>query len=170
MFGQKSSLQQLLIVILSASTLAGCGAQGEVSYKSGGTTETFAEGNKAVPKEFQTLVYPKATTTGSVSADGENEEQSKFLILTVSAPIEAISKWYQQELSRQNWKVDKVQDMPKLVSITGHKEDTEVNVMIAEEGSKTTISLQAGKQGDNVNDDKEPLENYAPDKVTPPTD
>lgn len=170
MIVQKSLNKQILLVLFSVGAICGCSNQDHVSFKSGGTTQTFVEGKTAVPKEFETLVYPQSTPTGSVSADADNQEQAKFLMLSSTNSAETISKWYEHELASQNWKVDKVQDMAKLISITGHKENTEVNVMIAEDGGKTTISLQAGKQGDNVNDDKEPAENYTPDKVTPPTD
>jgi hypothetical protein len=167
---QKSLTRQFLLCLLPVFAICGCSNNGEVTFKSGGTTQTFAEGKTSVPKEFEALVYPQSTTTGSVSADGDNQEQSKFLMLSSTSTPEVVSNWYQTELAKQNWKVDKVQGMPKLISITGHKDDTDVNVMIAEDGGKTTISLQAGKQGDTVNDDKEPAENYAPDKVNPPTD
>lgn len=170
MFEQKSLNQRFLVILFCLYATGACSNQGEVSFKSGGTTQTFAEGKTAVPKEFEPLVYPQSVTTGSVSADADNQEQAKFLMLTSTNSPETIGKWYQDQLAKQNWKVDKVQDMSKLISITGHKDDTEVNVMIAEDGGKTTISLQAGKQGDNVNDDKEPAENYVPDKATPPTD
>jgi hypothetical protein len=170
MFLQKYVLNQSFFVLFCSLVICGCGNQQQVSFKSGGMTQTFTEGKTAVPKEFETLVYPQATTTGSVSAEGDHEEQSKFLMLSSTSSTSTISKWYQEELAKQNWKVDKIQDIPKLISISGHKDDVEVNVMIAEDGAKSTISLSVGKQGDGVNDDKEPAENYAPDKVTPPTD
>jgi hypothetical protein len=150
--------------------LTGCGGQ-EVSFKSGGMTHTFAEGKASVPKEFENLIYPDADTKGSVSSEGDNEEQSKFLMLSCTNSIDAVSRWYQNALREQKWTVDKVQDMPKLVSINGHKDDLEVNVMIAEDDAhKTTISLSAGKQVDAATEEKEQVDNYTPDKVNPPTD
>lgn len=92
------------------------------------------------------------------------------MMLSSSSSMDAISKWYQEQLKSQNWKVDRVQDIPKLISISGHKENLEVNVMIASDGPKTTISLSCGKQAEGNGDDKEPAEDYTPDKTNPPTD
>jgi hypothetical protein len=158
----------IIVALASWFLLFGCGQQQEVSFKSGGMTHTMAQGGAAIPKEFEKLIYPAAVPTGSVSAEGDNDEQSKFLILSSSDPLQAVSKWYQEQLKAQNWQVDSVQDKP-IVSISGHKDTLEVNVMIAEDGPKTTISLSAGKQVD-TSEDKEPTENYTPDKANPPTD
>jgi hypothetical protein len=159
----------IVIGIFSISLLFGCAQEKEVTFRSGGMTHTLAEGNAGVPKEFEKLIYPNAVATGSVSAEGDNEEQSKFLMLSCSDSLPMVSKWYQDALKTENWQVDKVQNMPKLVSISGHKDNLEINAMIAEDGPKTTISLSAGKQVD-TSEDKEPSENYTPDKVNPPTD
>jgi len=153
-----------------AFCLASCGNQHEVSFKSGGVTQTFSEGKGAVLKEFETLVYPGAITTGSVSAEGESEEQSKFLMLSSTDSVQAISQWYQEALKKQNWKMDRVQDMLKLISLSGHKDNLEINVMIADDGGKTTISLSAGKQADGMNEEKQPIQNYTPNQANPPTD
>lgn len=163
----------LISLVVSLSLifcLVGCSQQQEVSYKSGGMTQTMAHGKNAVPQEFAELVFPDATTTGSVSAEGENAEQSKFLMLSCSDSVANVAKWYQEQLKNQKWQIDKVQDMPKLVSISGHKDDLELNVMVAEDNNKTTISLSAGKQVDGSSEDKEAVQNYTPDKLNPPTD
>ena len=123
------------------------------------------QGNAAVPKEFENLIYTGAITNGSVSAEGDNEEQSKFMMLSSSDSVPMVSKWYQDQLKAQSWQVDRIQDMPKLVSINVHKDALELNVMIAEDGPKTTISLSLGKQVDTT-EDKEPTENFTPDKAT----
>jgi hypothetical protein len=164
---------RIITVACALFALSACSSTEKVSYKSGGMTHTWAEGKAAVPKEFEKLVYPEASTTGSVSADGDNDEQSKFLMLTSTKSTEEVSQWYQDQLKNSEWKVDKVEvitETPKLISISGHKADLEMNVMIAEEGAKTTISMSAGKSLDENNENKEPSENYTPDKVTPPGD
>jgi hypothetical protein len=164
---------RIIPVACALFAVSACSNTEKVSYKSGGMTHTWAEGKAAVPKEFEKLVYPDASTTGSVSADGDNDEQSKFLMLTSTKSTEDVSQWYQDQLKNSEWKVDKVEvitETPKLISISGHKADLEMNVMIAEEGAKTTISMSAGKSLDENNENKEPSENYTPDKVTPPTD
>jgi hypothetical protein len=153
--------------------LTSCGNQQEVSFKSGGMTHTFAEGKAAIPKDFDKLVYPEASTTGSVSAEGDNDqEQSKFLMLSSNDPTDQISKWYQDQLKAASWSVDKVETASKIVSISGHKTNLEINVMIAQEGPKTSISLSLGKPLDGAAEEKDSTsnENYTPDKVTPPTD
>jgi len=152
--------------------LTSCGNQQEVSFKSGGMTHTFAEGKAAIPKDFDKLVYPEASTTGSVSAEGDNDqEQAKFLMLSSNDPTEQISKWYQDQLKATEWSVDKVETASKIVSISGHKSNLEINVMIAQEGPKTSISLSLGKPLDGAGDEKDSSsDNYTPDKVTPPTD
>lgn len=159
----------IVVGLAALCALGGCGQQQEVSFKSGGMTHTMAQGNSAIPKEFEKLVYPDAVITGSVSAEGSNEEQSKFLMMSSSNSLDTVRKWYQEQLKNQDWQVDEVQDKAKVVSISGHKDNLEVNVMIAEDSPKTTISLSAGKQVD-TSEDKEPAENYTPDKVNPPTD
>jgi len=170
MFDQLRFAKSFIIGFVLLVSLQGCLQQQQVSFRSGGMTHTIAQGKSAVPKEFEALVYPDAVATGSVSAEGDNDEQSKFLMLSSSNAVSTVSKWYQDELKVQNWQEVKVQDMPKLVSISGHKEDLEINVMIAEDGPKTTISLSAGKQVDTSSEAKEPIENYTPDKANPPTD
>jgi len=158
-------------VVAPIFALTACGNQQEVSFKSGGMTHTFAQGAAAVPKDFDKLVYPEALTTGSVSAEGDNDqEQSKFLMLTSNDQSEGISKWYQDQLKASGWSVDKVEDEQKIVSISGHKADQEMNVMIEREGSKTNISLSIGKQLESATEEKDASESYTPDKVTPPTD
>jgi hypothetical protein len=116
------------------------------------------------------LVYPEAVTSGSVSAEGDNAEQSKFLMLSSSSSVPVVSKWYQSQLKSLAWQIDKIQEGADLVSISGHKADFEINVMISNDSGKTTISVCAGKQIDNGMEDKVPDEHYIPDKANPPTD
>jgi hypothetical protein len=135
-------------------------------------TQTFAEGKDAVPKNFLLPVYPGATATGSVSAEGNDQEESKFLMLSTTDSLEKVSEYYQNTLRDKGWTVDKVDtEAPKLVSISAHMKDTDANVMLADDGGKTTISLSAGKTGDTTKEDAETnTENYSPDKLNPPTD
>jgi hypothetical protein len=150
----------------------GCSKEGAVTFNSGGMTHTFAEGKDAVPKDFILPMYPGATTTGSVSAEGTDQEESKFLMLSTSDTLEKVSEFYQNSLKDKGWTVDKVDtDAPKVVSISAHLKDTEANVMLADDAGKTTISLSAGKVGDTSKEDSESnSENYKPDKLNPPTD
>jgi len=168
---RKSAAKFAIFALAPLLALTGCGSQQEVSFKSGGMTHTFAEGKAAIPKDFDKLVYPEASTTGSVSAEGDNDqEQSKFLMLSSYDQAEQISKWYQDALKSSSWSLDKVETASKIVSISGHKANLEINVMIAQEGAKTSISLSLGKQLDSSAEEKDSTENYSPDRVTPPTD
>lgn len=173
-FASKKNLSPVLALVMAASMplLSGCNKEGSVSFNSGGMTQTFAEGKDAVPKDFTLPVYPGATATGSVSADGTGDEQSKFLMLSSTDPLDKVSAFYQDTLRDKGWTVDKVDtEMPKVVSITAHMKETEANVMLADDGGKTTISLQANKTGEITKEDADASnENYQPDKINPPTD
>lgn len=156
--------------LFPAILLCSCSNAKEVSFKSGGVTQTFAQGKEAVSTDFENYIYPDATTSGSVSAEGDNDEQSKFLMLSSKSPIESISKWYQDKLKIESWKIVNKQEQPKLISITGSKNNTELSVMITGDNDNTSISLSLSKQVDsNYNDDSN-RENFVPNKDTPPTD
>jgi hypothetical protein len=135
-------------------------------------THTMAEGKDAVPKDFPLPLYTGAAPTGSVSAEGAGDEQSRFLILSTTDSLDKVSEYYQGELKNTGWSVDNVQVSPKLVSISATKKDKELdaNVLLADDGGKTTISLQSTKSVEIKKEDEEPTENYTPNKVTPPTD
>jgi len=161
-----------LAAIAIATVISGCSHDDKVSFNSGGMTHTFAEGKDSVPKDFVLPVYPGATATGSVSADGNDQEQSKFLMLSSADSLDKVSEYYQSSLKDKGWTVDKVDaDQPKVISITAHKQTTEANIFLSDDGGKTTISLSAGKSGDTSKEDAESQsENYSPDKANPPTD
>src|SRR6516164_7472592 len=144
MFHHRLNQNHIYLGITLLVFLAGCAQQHEVSFKSGGMTHTIAQGSAAIPKEFENLIYTDAVPNGSISSEGSNDEQSKFMALSSSDSLTNVSKWYQEQLKVQNWPVDGVQDMPKLVSINAHKDALELNIMIAEDGPKTTISMNMG--------------------------
>lgn len=163
----------IFVAAFSVLTLSSCGNQKEVSFKSGGMTQTFAEGQDAIPKDFPLPIYPGATTSGSVSAGGEDQEHSQFLMLSSNDSMDKISEFYQGQLKDKGWEIDKVDTSPKLVSIDAHKDKLQANAELVEDSDsdKTTISLQVSQQSDNPKEDSEAAaENFKPDKVTPPTD
>ncbi len=167
---RNSILIKLLIIGGSISVLSACGNPQQVVFKSSGTTETFSQGQSAIPKDFENLVYPDATTAGSVSAEGDsNNEQSKFLMLSSKSPVDKVSKWYQDQLKKENWKMNSPQEQPKLISLTGHKDGTELNIMITEDNGATSISLSIAQQSEGAYNE-ENHENELPNKTTPPTD
>ncbi len=92
--------------------------------------------------------------------------------MSTSEPLDKVSEFYQNTLRDKGWTIDKVDtEAPKVVSISAHLKETEANVMLADEGGKTTISLSADKVGDTTKEDAEAqTENYSPDKVNPPSD
>lgn len=163
----------VFVTVISAVSLSSCGNQKEVSFKSGGMTHTFAEGQDAVPKDFPLPIYPGATTSGSVSAGGDDQEHSQFLMLSSNDSMDKISEFYQGQLKDKGWEIDKVDTSPKLVSIDAHKDKLQANAELVEDSDsdKTTISLQVSQQSDNPKEESEAAaENFKPDKVTPPTD
>jgi len=163
----------IFVAAFSVLSLSSCGNQKEVSFKSGGMTQTFAEGQDAIPKDFPLPIYPGATTSGSVSAGGEDQEHSQFLMLSSNDSMDKISEFYQGQLKDKGWEIDKVDTSPKLVSIDAHKDKLQANAELVEDSDsdKTTISLQVSQQSDNPKEDSEAAaENFKPDKVTPPTD
>ena len=126
--------------------LGACGNAKEVSFKSAGVTQTFMQGKSAVTPDFEDYVYPDATTAGSVSAEGENQEESKFLMLSSKNSLGAVSKWYKDKLKDNNWKIVNQQEQPKSFSIAGSKNNTEISVTLAEDGNNTSISLSLAKE------------------------
>ena len=132
-------------------------------------THTFAEGKDSTPKDFPLPIYPGATTSGSVSSSGKDEE-SQFLMLSTVDSIDKVSVFYQNQLKDKGWEIDSVNTDPKIVSIDAHKETLQANAELADDGGKTTISLQVGKASDVKDESESSSENYHPDKVTPPTD
>src|SRR5262249_50228597 len=125
------------LVVIAGLVLTSCGNQKEVSYKSGGMTQTFAEGTDSVPKDLSDLVFDKATPTGSVSGQ-DSKEEAKFVMLSTAAPTDEVSQWYQDTLKKQGWDIENIQEQDKVVSIAGKKKDLEVSVMITEDDGKTT--------------------------------
>lgn len=154
---------------------SGCASDKVVSFTSGGMTHTFAEGKDAESKDFPIPSYPGATTTGSVSAQGKDEEQSKFMMLSTADPVEKVADFYHDSLTKDGWSIDKVQNPGaggKVAIISARKGKLEAQVMAADDAGKTTISLSLGEAGEITKEDTDATnsEDYKPDKVTPPTD
>jgi hypothetical protein len=171
LLNRSNHAKALIVAALSPAILASCANQKEVTYTSGGMTHTISEGKDAVPKNFPLPLYPDATTSGSVSADGQDQEQSQFLMLSTADSLDKVSEFYQSKLKDSGWQLDKVDAGDKLVSIDAHKDKVQANASLVDDGGKTTISLQLSRISDNPKDESEAAaENYKPDKVTPPTD
>jgi hypothetical protein len=156
-------------VLITASC---AGNDKEVSYKSGGMTHTFAEGQGAIPKDFPLPIYPAASTTGSVSAETTDQasEDAKFLMLSSDDSYDKVGDFYKKQLAAAGWKVETVQTLPKLINIAATKDKYDANVMLSSDGQKTTISLAVSKTGGENVVPTPSAEDYVPDKLTPPTD
>lgn len=154
------------LVLLSA-----CGNKQEVSYKSGGMTQTVAEGQGSIPANFPLPIYPQASPTGSVSAQGQKgDEDSMFLILSTTDDINKVSDYYQKAFKADAWKLENSQTSPELVSLSVTKGNHDGSVTLSTDDSKksTTISLAVSR----IDESMQPAdaESFSVNKLTPPTD
>jgi hypothetical protein len=160
-----------VLTAVAALTVSGCANNNkEVSFKSGGMTHTFAEGQGSVPKDFPLPIYPQASTTGSVSAQADQaSDESKFLILSSDDPYDKVGAYYKKELASAGWTIETVQTLPKLINIAATKNPYDANVMLSNDGAKTTISLAVSRTA-GAEIPTPSAEQYVPDQLTPPTD
>ncbi len=156
--------------IMSCLLLAGCAlSDHKISFKSGGVTQIFAEGKSSIPANFPLPIYPKATTTGSVSAsDEQGLENSKFLMLASRDPCDLVASYYKQKLLACGWKINNTQTLPRLINIIASKGHLEANIMLSSDGQKTTINLSVGDEESQLK--KKSSSPYPLDKLNPPTD
>ncbi|MBZ0189680.1 MAG: hypothetical protein K8F91_25760 [Candidatus Obscuribacterales bacterium] len=155
-----------LAILLS---LSGCGNDKSVTFKSAGMTHTFSEGEEDIPKELQAFIYPASTVAGATDAHDAEGEEARFLTLSTTDAIEQVADWYQSTLQKNGWAIDSNEKMPRMINMSGHLKDMEINVVMAEDGKKTTISVSQGRSVEGGFDESE-LENFTPNQLTPPTD
>ena len=150
-------------------SLAACSTGQQVSYQSGGMTQTW-EGGKEASKEFPLPIYPNSKASGEVSAKGD-DDSSAFIILNSSDSVKQVSDYYIAELQKQGWKVTQMAPSisADLVNISAVKEGQQASVMVApDEKKQTSISIALSSEPEGV--PKVTDENYTPDKLNPPTD
>jgi hypothetical protein len=159
------------VLTVAVLSLTACGNEKSVTYNSGGMTHTFSEGEKGIPKDLSVLIYPGAEIAGSTSAEDKDGEHAAFVSLSTPDNLERVSDWYESSLQKNGWKIDN-QDtsQPSIVSISGHQKDVEINVLVAQDANKTTISVSEGKSGEGDAVDEEEIEKFQPNSVTPPTE
>jgi len=159
------------VLTFAVVSLAACGNDKSVTYNSAGMTHTFSEGEQGIPKDLQVLVYPGAEIAGSTSAEDKDGEHAAFVSLSTPDNLERVSDWYESSLQKNGWTIDN-QDtsQPSIVSISGHQKDVEINVLIAQDANKTTVSVSEGKSGEGDAVDEEEIEKFQPNSVTPPTE
>lgn len=159
----------LAIPLISAFLLAGCGNEKQVTFKSAGMTHTFSEGGEDLPKELKPFVYPEAVVAGATNAHDSDGEQARFLSMSSTDSLEKVTGWYQKKMESDGWTIDETDKLPRMINMSGHKKDLEVNVVMAEDGTKTTISVSQGRSVDEPLSDSE-LDSFSPNELTPATD
>ena len=166
-----SSVILSAVLLLGALSISGCGNDKSVTFESAGMTHTFTEGQDSLPKDLQPLIYPGAQIAGSTSAQDKDGEHAAFMSLSTSDSLEQVSSWYEATLPKSGWTVDTSDtSQPAIVSISGHMKDVELNVLMAQDANKTTISISEGKAGEGEDVNEEEIENFTPNAVTPPTE
>lgn len=156
----------------SALALSSCGDSKEVSFNSGGMTQTSRAGDTSVPDDLKKLVYPGATASGSQSASEngkDSNDHSRYLNLSTSDSIEKVAAWYESALKKEGWNIEKNEAMGNLVTISGTLKDAEVAINIADDSGKTSIIVNQSTSIGAIPDD-EAVENFKPNKEVPPTD
>lgn len=148
--------------------LSGCSSNKEVSFDSGGVKQTFAAGRDATPEVFPLPLYPAAHTDGAVDAQGDANDNSRFLMLTSSDTVSKIGDYYEESMKKQNWNIVTLNTLPNMVNISAEKDNLEGNVMVTSDGEKSCIKLQVGNKVEGV-----PTPSAVPtttDAMNPPTD
>lgn len=155
--------------LTAATLLSACGDNKQVSFNSGGVKQTFAAGSEATPDgSFPLPIYPQAQTTGAVDAQGDADDNSKFLMFTSNDTVSKISEYYEEEMKKDGWNIVALNTLPNMVNISAEKDMMESNVMVTSDGEKSCIKLQIGNKVEGV-----PTPSTAPnatDSMNPPTD
>jgi hypothetical protein len=157
---------RLLFLCAAAIALGGCTSTDEVSFKSGGMTHTFMQGDAAT-KGFPLPLYPGAKSIGANAASGDADDEH-FMMLTSADPVEKVSTFYQDKLKADGWTVSKNMVMPQLVKLDGEKQGYEASALISSDDKQTSISLSYSKAMQGT--PKILGQEFTPDKLNPPTD
>lgn len=173
---RRNAVMPVITIAMSAAVLlTACGGnEKEVSFKSGGVTHTFSEGNADTSKDFPLPMYPNAKTEGVNSAKGEANEASAYMLLKTDDKLDAVTAFYADKLKSDGWKINANTCMPDLANISVSKNDMEGNVQIGvdEQSKQTTITLAYSREatGDAATTVSKDAHSYTPDKLNPPTD
>lgn len=151
-------------------SLSGCGSnEKEVTFKSGGITQTFTDGTSTKTQDFPLPIYPNAKPTGEVQASNDGDENSKFLMLASNDKVEDITNFYDSKLKSDGWTVNTKLKEPQLVNLSATKNDLDASVMVsADADGKATISIAISKQSNDA--PKATGKVFTPDNLNPPTD
>lgn len=158
----------LLGAVLSFS-LAGCApSQESVEFKSGEMTHVMTSGKSADRVNFPLPLYPAAEPTGTIAAQANDDDSSRFMMLKSAEQVDPIFEFYDKKLTEAGWKVTKTNTLPTMKQLDASKDGLEANVMISRIDDSTNISLSVSKAP--VGTPEVTDKNYVPDKFNPPTD
>ncbi|MBX9696241.1 MAG: hypothetical protein K2Z81_27890 [Cyanobacteria bacterium] len=163
------TLSVVLLSLSAAITVSACSQEKSMTFKSAGMTHTIAEGPDSLSADLRNFVYPSAVVAGSTSASDEDGEHARFLSLSSTDDLAKVSSWYEKSLKDGGWTIDSTEKTDRLINISGHANKEEINVLMAEDGKKTTISVSKGKAFSDAVDEEE-LERFTPQVLTPPAD
>ena len=147
--------------------ITSCSSAEQVSYQSGGMTQTFVAGRDAGGTSFLLPIYPGAKPTGEVQGKSD-EDQNSYLILISSDPVNKIAEFYKKELKDKGWTIGQQQMLPELVNIQAKKDKLDGSIMISADGKNTSISLSVSVEPEGTPEVSK--EDFNPDKINPPTD
>lgn len=159
----------LVVSVITVTISTGCANEKKVTFKSAGMTHTFSEGGEDLPSELKMFVYPESIVAGATNAHDDDGEQARFLSMSTTDSVEKVTGWYQTVMNKDGWTIDSTDKLTRMINMSGHKDDLEVNVVMAEDGKKTTISVSQGRAVDEPLDERE-IDNFSPNELTPPTD
>lgn len=155
----------LLPFVLPA--LCSCGSNEQVSFKSGGLTQTMASGETAKKAGFPLPIYPNAQPTVSTSAS-RDDDSNHFMMLKSTDSVEKICTFYKEKLKDEGWEVSEQKLLPSLIKIDGSKRGEEASVMVSQDDTSTSISLTIATEIEGT--PKVIDEHFEIDKFNPPTD
>jgi hypothetical protein len=161
-------LLNLTWVLGAAMLLSACSSQDDkVSFQSGGMTHTFAQGESAL-SSFPLPIYPKAQASGSVSASGDKDETSKFMMLTSADSLNQVSTFYDKQLKDAGWHVTSSPLGSEMMKFDCTKGGLEASVLLSRHDDQTAISLAVSNEPKNAV--QLSGKTFSPDKLNPPTD
>lgn len=161
-------LHNLTWVVCLATMLSACSSQQDkVSFQSGGMTHIFTQGETALAN-FPLPIYPGAQASGSVSANGDKNESSNFMMLSSPDSLSQIQSFYDKQLKVAGWNVVDSPIGEQMIKLDCHKESLEASVLLTRQDKQTAISLAVSNEPDNAV--KLSGKEFTPDKLNPPTD
>jgi hypothetical protein len=159
----------LTAAVLMPAVLGLFACQKDASFESGGVNHKFSSGETTDTKDFPITIYPQANPIGANQTSGDADDNSRFLMLATSDPVEKVREFYVDALKNGGWVVNETVRQTTLVNLGATKNDSDASVMIsANADGKTTISMAVSKKTEGI--PKLSGHAFTPDKMNPPTD